>query len=154
MLPSIIENKRVSHKPMFFAADTLTPEAVRYGVIQWPWKLVREEHLSADAGSKIWEFLFNLEQDPQEQHDLGGDQVEILVELNQLLADWKDRAPQHELRFNNFPHPGWAPPTDWNNALIDTPGIDVSFSKDKRLSQSLKLRLRDKLVKWLDDSGT
>jgi hypothetical protein len=138
---------------MFFAADTLTPDAIRYGVIRWPWKLVREEQRT-DTVLQVREMLFQLEQDPQEQQDLAQEQLGIAIELNELLLEWKQRAPQHELRFNHFPHPGWAPPTDWNEALIDTSKIDVSFSKDKRQSQSLQLKLREKLLDWFDDSDT
>jgi arylsulfatase A-like enzyme len=153
LLSSLTEDRQVPHKPMFFAADTLTPDAIRYGVIRWPWKLVREEQRT-DTVLQVREMLFQLEQDPQEQQDLAQEQLGIAIELNELLLEWKQRAPQHELRFNHFPHPGWAPPTDWNEALIDTSKIDVSFSKDKRQSQSLQLKLREKLLDWFDDSDT
>jgi len=153
LLSSIIEDRQVTHKPMFFAADTLTPDAIRYGVIRWPWKLVREE-LRTDTGLQVHEMLFQLEQDPQEQQDLAQEQLEIAIELNALLLEWKQRAPQHELRFNHFPHPGWAPPTDWNEAMIDVSKIDASFSKDKRQSQSLQLMLREKALDWFDTSDT
>ena len=152
LLASLKDDTRVQHKPMFFGADTLTPDAVRYGVIQWPWKLVREER-TTDSGLHIVELLFNLEQDPQEQHDLNQEQVDKTRDLRQLLTAWKERAPEHRMHFNHFPHPGWSPPKDWNAALVDSTRIDVSYSKDKRRSQSLQLKFRNGVMQWLDDGS-
>ena len=40
---------------------------------------------------------------------------------------------------------------DWNQALVDTSNIDMSYSKDKRRSQALQLKLREKLLGWFDE---
>ncbi|MEE8167124.1 MAG: sulfatase-like hydrolase/transferase, partial [Myxococcota bacterium] len=150
LLSSLTDDTKLQHKPMFFGADTLTPDAVRYGVIQWPWKLVREER-TTESGPQIVEHVFNLEQDPQEQHDLNQERVDKTRDLRQLLAAWKKRAPEHRLHFNYFPHPGWSPPKDWNEALVDSTNIDASYSKDKRRSQSLQLQFRKRIMQWLED---
>jgi len=150
LLASITDDAKLQHKPMFFGADTLTPEAVRYGVIRWPWKLVREER-TTESGLQNVELLFNLEQDPQEQHDLSQEQVDKTGNLRQLLTAWKKRAPEHRLHFNHFPHPGWSPPNDWNKALLDSGDIDGGYSKDKRRSQSLELKFRKRIVQGFDD---
>ncbi len=151
LLPSLSGDTQ-PHQPMFFAADTLTPDTIRYGVIQWPWKLVRSEQVT-DSGLHLVEHIFNLEQDPQERQDLIAQQPGRTSELRQLLAAWKQRAPQHRLHFNHFPHPGWSPPMDWNQALVDSGNIDLDYSKDKRRSQALQLKLREKLLGWFDDSS-
>jgi hypothetical protein len=111
---------------------------------------VREER-TTDTGLQVAEYLVDLEQDPQEQLDLNQEQVDKTRELRELLTAWKERAPVHRLHFNHFPHPGWSPPKDWNKALVDSTNIDLGYSKDKRRSQSLQVKFRERIMQWLND---
>jgi hypothetical protein len=48
-------------------------------------------------------------------------------------------------------NPGWSPPKDWNKGLVDSTNIDLGYSKDKRRSQSLQVKFRERIMQWLND---
>lgn len=76
------------HKPMFFADSR--GKSMHLAVIRDPWKLVREFDLKTGAQRT---YLFNLSDDPYEQHDLVAENHEMAAELQELLADWYTLRP-------------------------------------------------------------
>ncbi|MCO8121225.1 sulfatase-like hydrolase/transferase [Stieleria sp. TO1_6] len=56
--------------------------------LQWPWKLHRISGGKKNADQVTWE-LYNLEQDPEESHDLAEDQPQRVQEMRQGLTKWQ-----------------------------------------------------------------
>jgi len=53
--------------------------------LDWPWKLHR---IQAESGDVRWE-LYNLDRDPEEQHDLAMEQPDRTAGLRAELEEWQ-----------------------------------------------------------------
>ena len=79
------------------------------------WKLIHNGQVSANATSgaanDTWE-LFNLRDDPAEQHELSGRHPDVLARLKQELAEFAEASVHPNIPPNNPPE-GFRTPAIW-----------------------------------------
>jgi hypothetical protein len=66
--------------PVFMTVNGLTREN---DVVQWPWKLMSRTFPERSVE------LFNLQDDPEERHDVSRDQPEVAGKLVDALTNWR-----------------------------------------------------------------
>lgn len=88
--------------------------ALRYG----PWKLVREAGFEGEVGRTM---LFDVEQDPREEHDRAGADPDRVMDLETRLDRWLALYPPGGAGGVHWPHPGWVPPADYAAAVRSDP---------------------------------
>ncbi|MEP7365266.1 MAG: arylsulfatase [Acidobacteriota bacterium] len=81
-----------------------------------PWKLVRIGQAPCDQPV---ESLFQVEEDPNEKHDVLQANSEIASRLRRMMDDWIRLAPGGEASYSLVPHPGWVTPKDWAKVAVE-----------------------------------
>ncbi len=113
--PTIANGEPTPHR---FVLHNSTPfaGALRMG----DWKLLRNGDLGANSikgpAEDSWE-LFNIAEDPAEEHDLSSTQPEVLARLKAKLAELAAEAVAPHLLPNN-PPPGFEVPAVWGEAAV------------------------------------
>lgn len=112
MWEAIAKNETVGREDFFFAVER--EDRMRLGVLTQQWKLVRVI-LYEDLETR--NYLFAIENDPNEQNDLAADHPDVVADLVERIENWRKLHPRGGIRFTGGPHPGWIPPTDWAAAV-------------------------------------
>lgn len=69
-------------------------------------------HIDWAAGAESFE-LFQIQSDPQEEHDLASTKPEIAKGFKQSMSDWAEGSGLLEAPVGNPQPPNWTPPSDW-----------------------------------------
>lgn len=83
--------------------------AVRHG----EWKLVREVRQSDGRATN---YLFRIEEDPNERNDLAAKNPEIVKDLVARIEKWQALHPSGGVRPDSGPPAGWKGPPQWAEA--------------------------------------
>ncbi|MBI1792452.1 MAG: arylsulfatase [Acidobacteria bacterium] len=101
MWPAIVKGENRRREDLFFAVDG------RLAVRHKQWKLVR------DGGQ---DYLFRIEEDPNEQNDLAAQNPEVAKDLAARIEAWQKLHPENGIRPSNRPPDGWKGPRQWAEA--------------------------------------
>jgi arylsulfatase A-like enzyme len=111
MWPSLTGEKAEAREDIFFAVET---NMVRLAVRRREWKLVREEPRSGPPQN----YLFRIDEDPTESHDLAEKNPKLVAELAAGIAAWRKFHPAGGAR--EIPQPeGYQAPKLWAEAARD-----------------------------------
>ncbi len=127
---------------LFFAAEVPIPGQIFTAVRRGPWKLVQIER---PGGLPTLRYLFDIEVDPIESHDLSSIQPDRVRDLSLRLAEWRSLHPPGGLRRQALPHPGWLPPRDWARAMSGMselqPALEPEFQNEGNDPRNLQLMI-------------
>jgi Arylsulfatase A and related enzymes len=113
MWPSITSGKTVPREDLFFVIEG--GGSTRLAVLHGEWKLVREEPHSGAPRN----FLFRIEDDPNEANDLSAGQPELVEDLARRIAEWRKLHPADGV--HEGPRPaGWKAPDLWVEAARES----------------------------------
>lgn len=116
----------VAPEEIFFGVNGVVgrQEAIRHG----RWKLIRT---LGHPGDPTQVLLFDVEGDPNEEHDLSAAQPERVGDLLARLDRWIALYPPGGAQGVHWPHPGWVPPSDYGAAVRhDPPSAPVPARAD------------------------
>jgi len=127
--------------PMFFASNSPIYNLFSLSVIDANMKLVQEiDHQNTET--KIKNYLFDINTDPNEKNNLAEAQPAQVERLAGMINDWRALHPVGGQLVSISPHPGWRAPKDYANAV--TPADEVIEEPwqgfGKRASQFLQQR--------------
>ena len=98
----------VPRKPFFFGVDV--GDQTYLAAIDGPWKLV-----SRVKGRRHTDHLFQLDEDPNEVHNLAGEYPETVSRLRNALFYWVGLRPGKASKRREIKRPrGWRAPDDWS----------------------------------------
>jgi arylsulfatase B len=107
--------------PMIESGRTEPRENLFFGVEAGPttylalrdrdWKLVRE---ISDSVSR--DYLFRLDQDPEEKNDLSAQHADLVKDLAARIEKWRALYPPGGIHHTDHPPPGWKAPERWADA--------------------------------------
>jgi hypothetical protein len=135
--PNILRSDvKRSRRTVYFASEIPVPGRIHLAVIEEPWKLVQivhERHAEVQSQS----FLFRLDEDPGEEHDLAESEPEIVARLEGQISNWRSLHPMAGTRGTLVPHPGWVPPFDWAKAVIPRTLLQREWKNELPFSKAL-----------------
>lgn len=111
MLHAIDQDETQDREDLFFAVENA--EQIRLAVHHGHWKLVR---VIEKATMKPINYLFRIDEDPNEKKDLSMSNPEMTRDLVARLERWRELHPAGGIRHQGVPHPGWVPPVTWATA--------------------------------------
>jgi arylsulfatase A-like enzyme len=103
--PAITGQRVEPREDLFFAVDS--GRATYLAVRRREWKLVREGETN---------FLFHIEDDPEEKRDLAAKRPEMVKDLLAALERWQALHPPDGVRHSGRPPAGFAAPAQWAEA--------------------------------------
>jgi len=116
--PAIAEGKQISRDDLlYFASETPIHGTFNLTAFDDDWKLVqtiKQGLLSADVSN----WLFDLNDDPEERHNLAEAHPDVVVDLARRIHEWRMIYPVAGTRNQLVPPPGWRAPLDWTNYPI------------------------------------
>jgi arylsulfatase A-like enzyme len=111
MWPRITGAPLASRESLYFASKRNETAEYNFALRRGEWKLVREVTLAG-----VSEYLFAIEQDPEEKNNLAAQHPEIVKSLGAEIDAWRALHPRCEVQSSMTPHPGWIPPRDYAQA--------------------------------------
>lgn len=111
---TVLEGGRYTDRPgkLFFASNSPEYNMFQLSVIDGNDKLVQIiDH--TNTGTMIENYLFNLEQDPEEQNNLAETNPLLVKKLAREINDWRAGHPVSGLLVSISPHPAWRAPKDF-----------------------------------------
>ncbi len=113
MLPAIEDGKRIPLKDyVFFASETPIYGYFNLTAFNDEWKLVQEVEQD-QLSTTVTNYLFNINEDPNEYRNLASEHPEIVAELTDKIRDWRSLYPINGTCSRLVPPPGWRAPLDW-----------------------------------------
>jgi hypothetical protein len=82
------------------------------------WKLVQTIK-EGNTSTVVRNFLYRIEEDPYEEHNLAEKHPEIVDNLGQRINTWRSTHPMAGIRTTLVPHPSWLPPKDYAEVVIE-----------------------------------
>ena len=79
------------------------------------WKLVTEQS-QLDQSERV--YLFRIEEDPYEKHDLASAHGDLVTELKKRIAAWRSLHPKGDIDVSSKRHPGFVSPEAWAECAI------------------------------------
>jgi arylsulfatase A-like enzyme len=111
MWPAIAEGRRSPREDLFWAVEG--NGVVKLAVRHEGWKLVREEPA---AGGAAKNYLFRIDEDPEEKNDLAARNPEVTSGLAARIAKWRESHPPNGVRESDGVPAGWKGPKQWAEA--------------------------------------
>jgi arylsulfatase B len=108
--PAIVSGKLEPRNDIFFSVES--GNALRYAVHRREWKLVRDE----PQGQEARNYLFRIEEDPNEKNDLAGKEPKLVADLVKVLDQWRTLHPANGVRETRKPASGFTSPSMWLEA--------------------------------------
>lgn len=113
MWPAISEGKRQPRKEhIFFGSEIPVYGHFNLTAFNDDWKLVQEIEQD-QLSTTVTNYLFNINEDPNEYNNLANQYPEIVQELSGKIQDWRALYPINGTRAKLSPPPGWRAPKDW-----------------------------------------
>jgi arylsulfatase A-like enzyme len=112
--PAISGGKVEPREDICFAVET--GRTMRFAVHHREWKLVREEPVK---GGEATNYLFRIQEDPNEKNDLATMNPRLVGDLVQVLADWRKLHPAGGVREADGEPAGYKAPKLWAEAARD-----------------------------------
>lgn len=111
--PAIVEGRSEPREDLLFAVED--GQRTWLAVRRRQWKLVREIRRADRAAT---EYLFDIDNDPDEKTDLAAKQPQLVKELAARIREWQALHPPGGITASQAPHPGWIAPKDWAAAVL------------------------------------
>ena len=111
--PAIAQGKRVPRQDLvFFASETPIRGSFMFTAFNDSWKLVQEVEQTL-LSATVTNYLFNIEDDPNEKNNLANAHPDVVRELSEEILYWRTLYPVSGTRHELVPPPGWRAPLDW-----------------------------------------
>ncbi|MBI3209524.1 MAG: arylsulfatase [Candidatus Solibacter usitatus] len=108
--PSLSTGKVEVREDLFWGVEN---QVFAYALRRGPWKLVRQ---ISKTGEIVSSALFQIEDDPNEQHDLSAKRQDLVKELGASLEQWRKVHPANGLRASGTAPAGWKAPDQYVEA--------------------------------------
>jgi uncharacterized sulfatase len=102
--PAITGGRTQTREDLFFVNEGAN--VIRLAVHHGEWKLVREERRNGETAN----YLFQIENDPNEEHDLAAKNPKLVDDLARRIAEWRKLHPPDGVREGPAPAGYKAPP--------------------------------------------
>lgn len=120
MWPALNSGKRMPREDLFFAIGERGVWA--HAIFHGPWKLVLEKRQADqrqnEAESSENAFLFRIEEDPYEHHNLAPGHPEVVMDLTARIRAWGRLHPPGDILASSKRPPGFIPPKEWAHCSI------------------------------------
>jgi arylsulfatase B len=128
MMPAIRDGQKMPRQDyLFFASETPIKGQINLTVFNDEWKLV-QEMLSGLSTVDITNYLFRINEDPNEYNNLAHEYPEVVAELAREIHHWRALYPVAGTRHELVPPPGWRAPRDWANYPIPVEDLQDDYA--------------------------
>lgn len=118
MLPAITENKTIPLKDnLYFVSETPLFGSFSLTTFNEEWKLVQQIEQD-QIHIEVTNYLFNINEDPNEYHNLAGDYPELVETMAKQIRNRRALYPINGTRSQLVPPPGWRAPISWTSYPI------------------------------------
>lgn len=107
--PAITSGRAEPREDLFFGVEA--GETTYLALRDRDWKLVRE---LASSGPR--DYLFRIDQDPEEKNDLSAQRPDLVKQLAGRIEKWRALYPPGGIHHTDHPPPGWKAPEKWADA--------------------------------------
>ena len=129
--------------PLYFVSEIPVPGLIWSAVIDGDWKLVQITR-EGQTATTLRHYLFNLREDPNEQHDIAGKQPQRVQQMAELIRQRRAQHPLAGIRGTLVPHPGWLPPKDWAAFATRAEQLQSRWQNELPFSQALIRTIGDR----------
>jgi arylsulfatase A-like enzyme len=137
MWPALARGEeRPRRQPVGFASEIPIPGLIHLAIFDGRWKLVQVLR-EGQSEIRTRNFLYDIESDPNEEHDLATAHPEELERLLGMLHDWRKRHPLAGTRGTLVAHPGWVAPRSWAEAVLPAKLLQSEWKNELPFSQAL-----------------
>ena len=102
---------------LYFASNSPIFNKYHLSVMEDKWKLVQIIDHQAQS-TKVKNFLFDLHEDPKEEHNLAEQYPDKVAGMAEKIRKWRAKHPINGVRVALAPHPGWRAPLDYANSVV------------------------------------
>jgi arylsulfatase A-like enzyme len=137
MWPALTRGKKLPRRePVGFVAEIPIPGVIHTTLFDGPWKLVQILR-ETQTETTLRTFLFQIDDDPNEENDLSTSKREIVERMATMMHDWRRRHPMAGTRGTLVAHPGWVAPRSWAEAVTPAELLQSDWKNELPFSKAL-----------------
>lgn len=135
--PALSRNHPIARrKPVGFVSEIPLPGVIHTAIFDGRWKLVQIIQ-ERQTETRVRNFLFDIEDDPNEENDLSKRHGAVLSKMQRLMAEWRKTHPMGGTRGTLVAHPGWVAPQSWAEAVLPSSLMQEEWKNELPFSKEL-----------------
>jgi len=123
-------------KPVGFVSEIPLPGVIHAAIFDGRWKLVQIIQ-ERQTETRVRNFLFDIEDDPNEENDLSKRHGAVLQRMQRLMTEWRKGHPMGGTRGTLVAHPGWVAPVSWAEAVLPSSLMQEEWRNELPFSKEL-----------------